>query len=100
MTNVRLDQAAIRALAGNSGVKDGLDRVGSQVADRARAAAPRRTGAGAESISHEVGTDSTGAFVHVSWDRDHFYMLFHEIGTSKTPARPFLRPALDGSYTP
>ena len=41
--------------------------------------------------------DVDGAFVNVSWDNDHFYMLFHEIGTSKMPPRPFLRPALEKS---
>jgi HK97 gp10 family phage protein len=100
VTTVRLDDAAIRALGESADVQNALESVGRQVADRARAAAPKATGAGAASISHEVATDSDGTHVRVSWDNDHFYLIFSELGTSKMPARPFLRPALDGTYEP
>jgi hypothetical protein len=26
----------------------------------------------------------------VSWDREHYYMSFHQLGTKSLPARPFL----------
>ena len=93
MTDVRLNAAAIRAWAGSAEAKAILDRAGGLIADDAKAAAPRKTGQGAESIRQEVGEDADGAFFRVSWDKDHFYMFFHEVGTSKMSARPFLRPA-------
>ncbi len=99
MTTVRINQSALRALEDGPELKAALDSVGAQVADRARQAAPKDSGDGAASIAHEVGQDSEGAFVHVSWDRVHFYMAFPELGTSHQSARPFLRPALDATYT-
>lgn len=98
MARVEVNESEVRALTRDPGVVAGLSRVGGQIADRARAAAPKDTGAGAASISHEVAADSDGAEVRVSWDSAHSYMLFNELGTSKMPARPFLRPALDGNY--
>jgi HK97 gp10 family phage protein len=101
MSTVRLDDAAIRALGASAEVKADLESIGRQVADRARAAAPKATGAGAASITYETGVDADGAYVRVAPDSDHFYLSsFVELGTSKTPARPFLRPALEGDYTP
>lgn len=98
MTQVRLNPAAIAAWAGSTDAKRILERVGEQIAADARAAAPRSgdpgsSGAMADSIRHEVGEDSDGAYVRVSWDRDHFYGFFLEVGTSRMSARPFLRPA-------
>jgi HK97 gp10 family phage protein len=62
------------------------------VAEAAKARAPRRTGKGADSIHAE----RTGpAEYKVSWDQEHFYMQFAELGTEKETARPFLRSALD-----
>jgi HK97 gp10 family phage protein len=62
------------------------------VAESAKARAPRRTGKGADSI-HAERTGPTE--YKVSWDKEHFYMQFAELGTEKEPPRPFLRPALD-----
>jgi HK97 gp10 family phage protein len=61
----------------------------------ARDDAPKRTGAGARSIRAEFDLDGTEPTVKVSWDQDHFYLRFHELGTKYLPARPFLAPALD-----
>jgi HK97 gp10 family phage protein len=74
-------------------VTQALDKMGKAIAQDAKALAPRETGAGARSIHHEVGFDADGTFVRVSWNRKHFYMWFHEAGTSKSNATPFLRPA-------
>ncbi len=98
MSAVLLNTTALAALAASEDVKAALDRVGEQVADRAAQAAPKASGAGAASIHHVVGVDGDGAYAHVSWDRDHFYLGFHEFGTSRMSARPFLRPALDAQY--
>jgi HK97 gp10 family phage protein len=35
------------------------------------------------------------AYVGISWQGDAYYGRFVEFGTSKSPARPFLRPAFD-----
>jgi HK97 gp10 family phage protein len=89
-----VDESAIRrALRYNPDVTQALDKVGKGIAEDAAAAAPKQSGAGARSIHHEIGFDSDGAYVRVSWDRRHFYMAFAELGTSRQAATPFLRPA-------
>lgn len=93
MSEIRLDPAAIKAWAGSDDAKAVLNDLGEQIARDAAANAPKDSGGGARSIRHEVDEDAEGALVRVSWDRDHFYMFFHEVGTSRLPARPFLRPA-------
>jgi len=59
---------------------------------RAKSAAPKRTGAGAASIHTDAVLADTWE-ANTSWDQLHYYMRFHEFGTSRMPARPFLRPA-------
>lgn len=95
MSNVRPHSAAIEDWASGPDAKRLLADLGEQIVADARAAAPRETGAGAESIEYEVVDGPDGAYVRVSWDRDHDYMRFPELGTSETPARPFLRPAAE-----
>lgn len=95
---LEFNEAALQQLAASSAIVAGLQRVGDQVADRAAASAPKLTGEGAASIHCEVESEGGKPVAKVTWDRDHFYMLFSEIGTSEMPARPFLRPALDGTY--
>lgn len=92
MTRVDLNLAAIAGLG--KVVEPDMLRVGEQVAERAQELAPKRTGAGAASIHAEV----VDGEVRVSWDPEHFYMLFQEVGTSEMSPRPFLRPALDEQY--
>lgn len=98
MTRVVLHQGAIRAL-GREGAVPIVQAVGEQVATRAASAAPKASGRGAGSIHSESGVDDTSAVAKVSWSPTFFYLYFHEVGTSKMSARPFLRPALDGTYT-
>lgn len=95
--HLELDAAAIAELGFDAETEDMLEDVGGQVADTARELAPKDTGEGADSIHGEAGVDDESAYVDVSWDRDHFYMGFHELGTEHQPARPFLRPALDST---
>ncbi len=99
MTRVVPDARAIAGLADDAGMRAMLQRVGDDVADDAAAAAPKDTGAGAASIHAVVDSDSDGAYVDISWDRDHFYGLFAEVGTSHQSARPFLRPAVEKRRT-
>lgn len=99
MSRVIVDPAAIARFGGSTEVKVLLGKIGEQVAQQAADAAPKRSGEGAASIRAEVDADSEGAVVRVSWDQDHFYMLFQEIGTRYQPARPFLRPAVTATRT-
>lgn len=99
MTPVRVDDTAIRSLRDDVTTKAMLQRVGDAVAADAAAAAPKRSGAMAASIHAEVDEDSEGAYVNISWDNDHFYGLFVELGTSRQSAQPFLRPALTTQRT-
>ncbi len=86
---------ALDALEDDEEVLDMLMEIGDEVAETAATLAPKASGAGAASIHAEPAEDADGTAVDVSWDRDHFYMGFHELGTEKMAARPFLRPALD-----
>jgi HK97 gp10 family phage protein len=86
-------------------VINGMDRACAFAAEQARPRAPRRKGTLAGLITHEVvpvGNTVEGR-VGVSkgkyaGDRSNqgeaFYGRFHELGTVKMPARPFLRPAV------
>ncbi|MGF7429586.1 HK97 gp10 family phage protein [Thermoanaerobacterium thermosaccharolyticum] len=66
------------------------------VKDAASKKAPRRTGKLARSMVYKTKEKSkTGVEIVIGPDKDAFYGLFHEYGTSKMPAHPFLRPALD-----
>ena len=74
-------------------VREGADRV----AENARRRAPKRTGAGAASIhAEEVAGRFGGYEFRVSFDPEHYYMLFQEVGTEHQQAQPFLRPAARG----
>lgn len=90
---VVLDHAAIETLVSDPEVLRGVGEVADQVAERMAARAPKDTGGGADSIHAEPDPDEPG--FRVSWDEDHFYMSFHELGTEHQPARPFARPAAD-----
>lgn len=99
MTSVRfdLDTAAVESLGFDADVEDMLLDAGEAVADTARGLAPERTGAGGASIHPELETDDESAYVDVSWDAEHFYMGFAELGTEHQAPTPFLRPALDST---
>lgn len=94
----KLDDHQIRGLGLSDEAADLLEDVGEVVADIAHDLAPKDTGAGADSIHGEVGEDEESAYVDISWDRDHFYMGFKELGTEHESAQPFLRPALDQAH--
>jgi HK97 gp10 family phage protein len=88
-----------RELLVNPDVIRGLAVLGEAIAEDAKVNAEalglRDSGAGIRSIRSEIGADEEGPYVHVSWDQRHFYMAFHELGTSHENAKPFLRPAAD-----
>lgn len=92
MARVVLHESAIADLARDPAVLRAVGDVAEQVATRMRATAPRRTGRGADSIHVEPAPDSADGF-RVSWDRDHFYLGFSELGTVHQRARPFAEQA-------
>lgn len=58
--------------------------------------APRDTGDLAENIVISgVKQSEAGKYIEVGPDKKHFYGLFHEFGTVKMPAQPFMGPALE-----
>lgn len=71
-------------------------RAADAVVEDAQARAPRGAppDPGAESIHHEKVEEYPPTY-RASWDPEHFYMGFNELGTEHQPARPFLRPAAD-----
>lgn len=65
---------------------------------RAQTLAPRDTGFMANTIQFQPATPvPTGVTAHFgNWTAN--YTLWNEIGTSRMPARPFLRPAADVEF--
>lgn len=92
---VVLNDAAIAALADNPEVRDLLLKAAEPAVRRAQATAPHRTGLGAASIHAEAVLDGPGWTVRVGWERDRYYMFFHERGTKHLDARPFLVPGFE-----
>jgi HK97 gp10 family phage protein len=90
-----LDDGAIADLISDSDAVELMQEVGNVVAENAAEDAPKLSGAGAASIFAQTGVDDQSAYADISWDQDHYYMGFRELGTEHEGARPFLRPALD-----
>jgi HK97 gp10 family phage protein len=88
-----MNAAGVAAWLHSSDARNIMTIMGSKIANDARQNAPRDTGAMAESIDYEVEDTLDGPIVRVSWDDDHFYGMFVELGTSEHSPRPFLRPA-------
>jgi hypothetical protein len=84
------DEAAIRDLAGSQVLRAAVFDAAEELVPGARARAPHDTGAGAFSIHAEPVFDDGVWTARVGWDRDHYYMSFHQLGTTSLPARPFL----------
>lgn len=90
----RPDQAAIRGLEGDPAVQRETARAAEGLAELAAAGAPKETGRGAASI--EATGSTVDQLAHdVSWDVDHYYLIFHEDGTKYVPAQRFLRHAYE-----
>ncbi len=68
---------------------------------RADADVPIKSGAARSSLKIETGKNKNGVFyanVEIGGhDPEPFYITFYELGTSRQPPRPFMRPALDKS---
>lgn len=97
MVRVVVDERAVQSYARSVDVRDLLIESAQPIEGGAKVLAPKRSGAGAESIRSEPVLDGLDWTVRISWDRDHYYMYFHERGTVRMPARPFLEPALEAA---
>ncbi|MCM8624134.1 MAG: HK97 gp10 family phage protein [Candidatus Accumulibacter sp.] len=72
-----------------------LDALGAQMVAEIRAAAPKRTGALAASVRHEVVWTPGGARLKIMAGTDAvYYAPFVEFGTAREPAYAFVRPVV------
>ena len=95
LSDVSIDMNAVANVLDDGGLDALLHIAGGAVANEARQRANKKTGDGAASIRHRIVRGDRGLpEAHVSWDSDHYYMRFLELGTSRQAAQPFLRPAL------
>lgn len=96
MSTVRIDPAKVRMLLeGPQGpVAKELERIAVGVERDAKRLCPVDTGRLRSSITHVTGVDGRGLVAKVGTNVD--YALPVEMGTSKSRAQPFLRPALRG----
>jgi HK97 gp10 family phage protein len=91
---IKVDYRGIAALKDDPDILGAVeDFTDSVVVPRVKERAPKASGAGAASIHSEP--DPNGGGTLVSWDQDHFYMGFAELGTEHQPATPFMRPVAD-----
>jgi HK97 gp10 family phage protein len=77
-------------------LQDALEEGGKRVVAEASARAPRRPGSGylATHITSEIVRKGPRAELDVGPERGAWYAHFVELGTRRSRARPFLRPAL------
>jgi HK97 gp10 family phage protein len=87
------NQSALADLKRDSRTTSAMLQDGWEVARVAALLAPKRTGQSARSIRAELVTVGGVPEVRISWDKDHFWMGFAELGTQHQRATPFLRPA-------
>jgi hypothetical protein len=80
---IKLDEAAIRALGHSEQVRVQLEHLGSEIAQAAAEYAPKRTGAGAASITSQVGLHGPVLEDDIGWDSLHYYMRFQNEGTAR-----------------
>lgn len=92
---IEWDEWELAALARDDYIRRALAGHAGQVANIARASAPRRTGAGAASIHGETVLEAGEWTARVSWDQLHQYMRYQDLGTKYIPAQHFLEHALD-----
>jgi hypothetical protein len=87
------DRAAIAALKTDPEVQDVIERVGDDMAGELRAATPKASGLGAESVQSRPSR-AKGAR-DIGWDKGHYYLIFPEYGTKYQAAQRFARDVLD-----
>jgi HK97 gp10 family phage protein len=71
-------------------VRPSMDALGAAIVEKARELVPVDTGQLRDSINFTYRQDTGELQIHA----DMYYAIMVEYGTSKTPAQPYLRPAL------
>jgi len=94
-SKVDLDRQALAKAESDLAIRLALSDEAESIVRSAKRRAPRKTGAGAASIHQEMQLNSDGWTVEISWDSQHGYMGFQELGTSTMRPHSFLRPALE-----
>lgn len=84
-----------KEMRANAPVMDPEERYARQQAD---SESVRKT-PGKNTIRFTRGRDREGFYCDVGPNRGAFYLAFIEWGTSKMPARPFLRPAIESAVS-
>ena len=94
MLEKRLKELGVKTAA--KALRAALTAAAKPVVEEAKKRVPVRTGKLRDNIVKSVSASGKrGAFARIGFRRKAFYGQFVETGTSKMPARPFLRPALD-----
>lgn len=88
----RFEAAVKRELAKvTAEARRAVTAAGEEAAQNAAGLAPRESGKMADSIEATPGANTKGPFSDVTVEP--FYSTFVEFGTSRQPARPFIRPS-------
>ncbi len=90
VSRIKINTAELQRLLQDPAIRRALMEQGQKLAHKSRVRAPKLSGAGAASIRPEYVLDGPTPEVRVSWDREHFYMYFHQRGTRTLPAHPFM----------
>ena len=78
--------------AENKALREGAEMLRQEISNRA----PRKTGKLAANIVKTGVKIKNGVrYIEVGPGKNVFYGLYHELGTTKMPARPFIGPALE-----
>jgi len=94
LSGFKLSDSAVKKLESDPEVLAAVEKFTDEhIVPEMRRRAPKDTGASAESIHSEPDPEEPG--FRVSWDKDHFWLSFHELGSAHQPARPFMRPVAD-----
>jgi hypothetical protein len=95
VVSVDVHEDEIKLLMMSEETREFMYGIGDEVARLAEGFAPKRTGKAASTIHAEMFLrgDSWDADVSWTWP-DAYYLYWHETGTVKMKARPFLVPAL------
>lgn len=91
-----VNMGEIYAMTREPWAREEMQRRGEMVANRARAQAPHRTGAGGASIIAEpVIAPLVGWTCDIGWDHRHTYMRYTDRGTKYIRAQYYMERALE-----